>query len=248
MEVERVQQINEMQQLVKVRATTEVLRLASERFSPRLTMGTGFGVEGAVLIDIIARNSLSVDLFTLDTGLFFPETYALWEELEGRYGIQIRAVRPELSLAEQEQRFGASLWEREPDLCCRLRKVIPLRAALAGSEAWITALRRDQTPERAHAGWMELDEQFGLVKINPLVEWTAQDVWDYVREHDVPFNSLHEEGYPSIGCAPCTSPVLTGEDPRAGRWRGKAKTECGIHERPSRLVLLPVLQPKETCQ
>jgi phosphoadenosine phosphosulfate reductase len=159
-----------------------------------------------------------VDIFTLDTGLFFEETYTLWKKLEERYRLTIRAVRPRLSLAEQANRFGDALWERDPDRCCELRKVLPLREALAGAEAWISALRRDQTPERVKTPLLELDEKFGLVKINPLVEWSVRDVWDYVREHDVPFNPLHEQGYPSIGCAPCTSPVRPGEDPRAGRW------------------------------
>jgi phosphoadenylyl-sulfate reductase (thioredoxin) len=243
MELEREQQIRDIDRLLRVRATTETLRVTAERFAPRLVMATGFGVEGCVLIDLIGRNRLPVDIFTLDTGLFFEETYTLWKKLEEQYGLTIRAVRPRLSLAEQANRFGDALWERDPDRCCELRKVLPLREALAGAEAWISALRRDQTPERAKTPLLELDEKFGLVKINPLVEWSVRDVWDYVREHDVPFNPLHEQGYPSIGCAPCTSPVRPGEDPRAGRWRGKAKTECGIHNRPSRLVLLPVLQP-----
>ena len=243
MQLEREQQIRDMDSLLKVRATTDALRLASERFAPRLVMATAFGVEGCVLIDIIGRNRLRVDIFTLDTGLFFDETYTLWSKLEERYGLRIRAVRPELSLSEQEGRFGEALWERDPDRCCELRKVLPLRAALEGAEAWISALRRDQTPERANAALVGLDEKFGLVKINPLVEWTSRDVWEYVREYDVPFNPLHEQGYPSIGCMPCTSPVRSGQDPRAGRWRGSTKTECGIHNRPSPLVLLPVLQP-----
>ncbi len=243
MQLEREQQIRDMDRLLKIRATTDALRLASERFAPRLVMATAFGLEGCVLIDIIGRNRLPVDIFTLDTGLFFEETYTLWSKLEERYGLRVRAVRPELSLSEQASRFGEALWERDPDRCCELRKVLPLRAALEGAEAWISALRRDQTPERANAPLVGLDENFGLVKINPLVEWTTRDVWEYVREHDVPFNPLHEQGYPSIGCMPCTSPVRLGEDPRAGRWRGSTKTECGIHNRPSPLVLLPVLQP-----
>ena len=228
---------------VKVRETTETLRLAAERFAPRLVMATGFGMEGCVLTDLIGRNKLPVDIFTLDTGLFFEETYTLWKTLERRYDLTIRTVRPELTVGEQAERFGDALWERNPDRCCEMRKVQPLRAALAGADAWITALRRDQTPDRANASMLEHDQKFGLVKINPLVEWTAQDVRDYVREHDVPFNPLHEQGYPSIGCAPCTSPVQAGESPRAGRWRGKGKTECGIHNRSSQIVLLPVLQP-----
>ncbi len=242
-QLEREQQIRDMDRLLKVRATTDILRVASERFAPRLVMATAFGVEGCVLIDIIGRNQLPVDIFTLDTGLFFEETYSLWSKLEERYGLRVRAARPELSLSEQASRFGEGLWEREPDRCCELRKVLPLRAALEGAEAWISALRRDQTPERASAPLVGFDEKFGLVKINPLVEWTTRDVREYVREHDVPFNPLHERGYPSIGCMPCTTPVRLGEDPRAGRWRGSTKTECGIHNRASRLVLLPVLQP-----
>jgi len=241
--MELLQTTRDTDRQVKVRETTETLRLAAERFAPRLVMATGFGMEGCVLTDLIGRNKLPVDVFTLDTGLFFEETYTLWKTLERRYDLTIRAVRPELTVGEQAERFGDALWERDPDRCCEMRKVQPLRAALAGADAWITALRRDQTPDRANASMLEHDQKFGLVKINPLVEWTAQDVRDYVREHDVPFNPLHEQGYPSIGCAPCTSPVQAGESPRAGRWRGKGKTECGIHNRSSQIVLLPVLQP-----
>jgi len=241
--MELLQTTRDTDRQVKVRETTETLRLAAERFAPRLVMATGFGMEGCVLTDLIGRNKLPVDIFTLDTGLFFEETYTLWKTLERRYDLTIRAVRPELTVGEQAERFGDALWERDPDRCCEMRKVQPLRAALAGADAWITALRRDQTPDRANASMLEHDQKFGLVKINPLVEWTAQDVRDYVREHDVPFNPLHEQGYPSIGCAPCTSPVQAGESPRAGRWRGKGKTECGIHNRASQIVLLPVLQP-----
>jgi len=241
--MELLQTTRDTDRQVKVRETTETLRLAAERFAPRLVMATGFGMEGCVLTDLIGRNKLPVDIFTLDTGLFFEETYTLWKTLERRYDLTIRAVRPELTVGEQAERFGDALWERDPDRCCEMRKVQPLRAALAGADAWITALRRDQTPNRAKASMLEHDQKFGLVKINPLVEWTAQDVRDYVREHDVPFNPLHEQGYPSIGCAPCTSPVQAGENPRAGRWRGKGKTECGIHNRSSQIVLLPVLQP-----
>ncbi|HLE20290.1 MAG TPA: phosphoadenylyl-sulfate reductase [Vicinamibacteria bacterium] len=241
--MELLQTTRDTDRQVKVRETTETLRLAAERFAPRLVMATGFGMEGCVLTDLIGRNKLPVDIFTLDTGLFFEETYTLWKTLERRYDLTIRAVRPELTVGEQAERFGDALWERDPDRCCEMRKVQPLRAALAGADAWITALRRDQTPDRANASMLEHDQKFGLVKINPLVEWTAQDVRDYVREHDVPFNPLHEQGYPSIGCAPCTSPVQAGESPRAGRWRGKGKTECGIHNRSSQIVLLPVLQP-----
>lgn len=213
------------------RTPLEILQWAAGRFAPRLTFGTGFGVEGAVLIDLIGRARLAVDLFTLDTGLFFPETEALWQRLQERYSVRIRAVRPDRTVAEQAVDLGDRLWQRDPDQCCRLRKIEPLTRELRNFDAWISAIRRDQTRDRAAAAPVERDQKFGLVKINPLVGWSSEQVWAYVREHDVPFNPLHVQGFPSIGCAPCTTPVAPGEDPRAGRWRGREKTECGLHER-----------------
>jgi len=197
-----------------------ILAWASEQL-PRLTFATGFGAEGCVIIDLIARAGLPIDLFTLDTGVLFPETYALWRQLEARYGVTIRAVRAESPEPE--------LWTRDADACCEQRKIRPLRAALAGFEAWITAIRRDQTPERASTQVVEHDHKFGLVKVNPLVTWTHDQVWAHIYAHDVPYNPLHERGYPSIGCAPCTSAIVPGENLRAGRWRGAAKKECGLH-------------------
>ena len=210
------------------RPPLEVLRWAVDRF-PRITFATGFGVEGCVLIDLIGRHALPIDVFTLDTGLLFPETYELWHRLQERYGIAIRGVRPERTVEEQQARYGARLWEINPDRCCELRKLIPLRRALAGFDAWITAIRREQTPQRGKAQLVERDLRFGLVKVNPLVAWTGEDVWAHVRAHSVPYNALHDRGYASIGCVPCTSPTLPGEDSRAGRWRGRSKTECGLH-------------------
>jgi phosphoadenosine phosphosulfate reductase len=210
----------------------DILRSAERRFAPRLAFATGFGPEGLVLLDLIARNHLRVDVFTLDTGLFFPETYALWRRLEERYSIKIRSVRPALALEEQASKHGPSLWERDPDLCCGIRKVDPLRQALRGHDAWISAIRADQTRERTAARVFEQDARYGLVRVSPLLEWSSDDVWRYLRAHDIPTNPLHQSGYPSIGCWPCTSPVRPGEDPRAGRWRGRAKTECGLHTRP----------------
>ena len=214
------------------RSPEEILCWASGRFAHRLAFATGFGPEGLVLLDLIARHRLPVDVFTLDTGLFFPETYALWQRLEARYGFTIRAVRPALSVAEQAARHGDALWAHEPDRCCSLRKVEPLAAALAPHEAWISAIRADQTPDRAAARVVERDRRHGLVKVNPLLAWSSDDVWAHLRAHEVPTNPLHEQGYPSLGCWPCTSPVGPGEDPRAGRWRGHVKTECGLHSRP----------------
>lgn len=207
---------------------TEILATAAQR-TPRITFATGFGAEGCVIIDHIARAKLPIDLFTLDTGLLFPETYELWRTLEARYGVTIRAVKPAETVDEQAQSLGDALWTRDPDLCCERRKVLPLRAELAKFDAWITAIRREQTPERANAQVVERDHKFNLDKINPLVAWTHDDVWAYVYANDVPVNALHDQGYPSIGCEPCTSAIVPGENLRAGRWRGAHKRECGLH-------------------
>jgi phosphoadenylyl-sulfate reductase (thioredoxin) len=180
-------------------------------------------------VDVIAGGRLPVDVFTLDTGYLFPETYALWRALEARYGITIRAERTALPPPEPA---GPPPWETDPDACCDARKVVPLRTALSRLGAWVTGIRRDQTPERADARAIGWDARFGLEKVNPLVAWTSDQVWSELRSRGVPTNALHEQGYSSIGCAPCTTPVKLGEDPRAGRWRGSAKKECGLHFRP----------------
>ncbi len=210
----------------------DVLAWAAERFAPRLAFAFGFGPEGCVLFDLIARLELDVDVFTLDTGLLFPETRTLWRRLELRYGRTIRAVRPRQTVEEQAAAHGELLWERAPDRCCHLRKVEPLARALDGHAAWISAIRREQTPSRAQTRVLESDPVHGLVKINPLAHWPRARVWDHLTTHGVPVNTLHAHGYPSVGCVPCTSRVAPGEDERAGRWRGQGKSECGIHSRP----------------
>ncbi len=207
----------------------EMLRWATDQYGSKLTFATGFGPEGCVLIDLIGRHNLPVDIFTLDTGLLFPETQTLWRQLEDKYGLTIRAVRPLQSVDEQSAKHGDKLWKRIPDQCCKLRKVTPLKTELAKADAWITAIRRDQTSERANALVVEWDKKFEMAKVNPLVRWTKQHVWDHLNQYDVPYNKLHDDGYPSIGCMPCTTAVAVGEDDRSGRWRGTAKTECGLH-------------------
>jgi len=207
-----------------------VLRWAVETFGPEFALATGFGPEGCVLIAMLSAINPSTRIFYLDTDLLFPETYALRDQLEARYGVRFERRATKLSLNDQAAAFGARLWERQPDLCCRLRKVEPLRQMLTGLRAWVTAIRRDQSPVRVDIGIVERDAHFGLIKINPLAAWAARDVWDYLARHDVPYNPLHDQGYPSIGCVPCTTPVQPGETERAGRWRGTSKTECGIHE------------------
>jgi phosphoadenosine phosphosulfate reductase len=207
----------------------QVLRWAIAEFGSDVALATGFGAEGCVLIDMVARITKGARIFYLDTDLLFPETYALCTQLEARYEIRLERRSSRLSLEAQALEFGDRLWERQPDLCCRLRKVEPLQEMLIGLRAWITAIRRDQTSARANAGIVERDPKFGLIKINPLATWSSSEVWDYIEKYDVPHNPLYKDGYTSIGCTPCTTPVQIGEDPRAGRWRGSCKTECGLH-------------------
>lgn len=227
------EELSRLSQELEGRPAEAILSWAATQYAPRLTFATGFGMEGCLLIDLIARASLPIDLFTLDTGLLFPETYDLWRRLEERYRVTIRAVRPQHSVAEQAALAGPELWRSDPDDCCEQRKMQPLRRTLTAFDAWLSAIRRDQTPDRADAPVVSWDGKFGLVKVNPLVRWTFDEVKAYVRDHDVPHNVLHARGFPSIGCEPCTSPVALGEDPRAGRWRGREKKECGLHLRPA---------------
>jgi phosphoadenosine phosphosulfate reductase len=207
----------------------EALVWAFEQFEERLTIATGFGAEGVALIDMAVRINPKPDVFFLDTGFLFSETYELRRRIEDRYRIEIRRSAASLTAEEQEGQFGPELWARDPDLCCRIRKLEPLKDALASRAAWATAIRREQTPERASALVVEWDYQWRLVKINPLVRWARRDVWDYIRANRVPYNPLHERGYPSIGCTHCTRAVIEGEHERAGRWSGLAKRECGLH-------------------
>ena len=207
----------------------EVLAWAAGRFGSRLAMATGFGAEGCVLIHLIGTARLPIDILTIDTGLLFRETYQLWWTLERKYDLHIRGVEPRLSVGTQAGVYGPALWRSDPDRCCAIRKVQPLDAERARLDAWISAVRTEQTAVRASSAVVERDPASGLVKINPIARWTHDQVWSFIRANDVPYNPLHDQGYPSIGCEPCTTPVAEGENPRAGRWRGREKTECGIH-------------------
>lgn len=207
----------------------EVLRWAIERFTPDIALACSLGSDDMVLLDMVSKIAPQTRAFYLDTGVLFKETYALRDEVIKRYGITPIQLLPDLTLEEQAAVHGANLWERDPDLCCNIRKVQPLVRFLSGLQAWITGIRRDQTPARANSGLVEFDKKFQLVKINPLAKWTDAMVWDYIKQNNVPFNPLHEQGYPSIGCVPCTTQVKPGEDPRSGRWKGFKKDECGLH-------------------
>jgi phosphoadenosine phosphosulfate reductase len=210
----------------------DILADALGRYAPRIILACSFGAEDVVLVDMLQRFNPRTPLFYLDTDFLFPETYDVRDRIVKRYGFaadQLIQVKSRLTPIQQAAEHGESLWSRNPDLCCHLRKVEPLSRALTGYAAWITGIRRDQAPSRAQAGLVEWDSKFGLVKVNPLAAWTADDVWRYIRTHDVPYNVLHDRNYPSIGCTHCTAPVLPGQDPRSGRWQGFDKTECGLH-------------------
>jgi phosphoadenosine phosphosulfate reductase len=207
----------------------EVLRWGLAEFSPRAAIASSFGAEDVALIDIAARVRPDIRVFTLDTDFLFAETYQLIDQIEKKYGIRVERVKSLLTPEKQAELHAPKLWTIDPNKCCELRKVEPLKAKLGELTAWATGIRRDQAPTRANAKKIEWDEKFGLVKMNPLADWTWENVWEYVRAHNVPYNPLHEQNYPSIGCTYCTRQVQPGEDPRAGRWSGFAKKECGLH-------------------
>ena len=197
---------------------------------PKIAFACSFGAEDVVLVDMLQKISPKTDIFYLDTDFHFKETYETRDRIAARYGIEFIQVKSNLTPEEQAEQYGPELWRKDPNLCCNLRKVEPLTRILAKYDAWITGIRRDQAPTRANAKKVEYDTKFGLVKFNPLASWTSDDVWDYIRRHDVIYNPLHDRQYPSIGCEHCTRPVKPGEDPRAGRWSGFDKTECGLHK------------------
>ena len=212
-----------------VRSVEEALQWASDTFKDGLVMTSNFGAEGIVLIDHLVRVAPRTPIIFIDTGYQFSATNELKEKLRALYDLNIIEVRSRLSVEEQAEAYGEALYSRDPDLCCKMRKVEPLAEALRGKRAWLTALRRDSSPTRAALEPVEWNERYGLVKINPMYDWTRARVWDYIAKNKLPYNPLYDDGYESIGCEPCTRRVIDGEDERSGRWVGKAKLECGIH-------------------
>ena len=214
-----------------------VLEAAADRFAGRIAFASSLGIEDQVIIAMIAEGRLNLPAFTLDTGRLFPETYDLLAETSSRYCVPIRVVFPDAADIEQMVSLhGVNLFRdgiTARKLCCDVRKLRPLRRALGELDAWVCGLRQGQSANRADTAAAEWDAVNGLVKINPLAAWDADQVWAYARRHDVPYNPLHERGFPSIGCAPCTRAIQPGEDERAGRWWWEAdgKRECGLHGR-----------------
>jgi phosphoadenosine phosphosulfate reductase len=202
----------------------EVLEYMVEQFHPRLYVACSFQKEASVIMDMLLKIEPSARFFTLDTGVLFPQTYATWKQLEDRYGVKVE-VHQGMTLARQAELHGDELWNSDPDACCGIRKVEPLKEALSQVDAWISGLRRDQSPNRRKTQKLHWDKKHGLWKANPLADWTEKDVWRYISDNDVPYNELHDRGYASVGCTHCTLPGSG----RAGRWAGTDKIECGLH-------------------
>ena len=211
------------------RTPQELLAWAGEAYGRDAVLTCSFGgASGMVLLDMVARLGHPMAVLFLDTDLLFPETYALAEQAARRYGVTIERRRPALTLEQQAQAEGDALYSRDPDRCCGIRKVAPLAEALRPFHAWVSGIRRDQGATRADTPLVQWGARHSLLKLNPLAAWSERDVWRYIHANNVPYNPLLDQGYSSIGCAPCTRPA-SAADGRSGRWAGFAKTECGIH-------------------
>lgn len=224
-------ELKKVSESLEGKAPEEAVKWAVENFAAKdLSLACSFGAEDVVLVDMLVKIKPDARIFYLDTDLLFKETIEVKDRLAKHYGIKPERYGAKSTLEEMAKEHGPELWKSDPDKCCNIRKMIPLAEALKDLKCWITGIRRDQAPTRANAPVVSWDGKFQLVKINPLVRWTSKDVWDYITKNNVPYNVLHDRNYPSIGCEPCTKQVMPGEDPRAGRWAGFQKTECGLHK------------------
>ncbi len=209
-----------------------ILNWALNHFGEKLTIATGFGISGIVLMHMVSQIQPQASFFYLQTDLLFPETMALKNRLATEFNITFTEVHSNLRLDQQAKQYGPSLWRNDPDLCCHLRKVDPLRRHLTDKQAWITGLRRDQSPSRAQIKKISWDAVNHLTKLAPLADWSRDQTWQYIRENNLPYNPLHDQGYPSLGCTVCTHKVKSDAAERSGRWAGQEKSECGIHIQP----------------
>jgi phosphoadenosine phosphosulfate reductase len=228
-----LKEVSALDQEFAGKASEDILAWAAGRFGARAAIGTSFQGAGLVMMHLVRQAGLSFPVFTLDTGLLFPETLELKRRLEDFYGWPIESVHPDLTLEQQAEAQGPALWSRDPDLCCTMRKVLPLQSRLRQLDCWITGLRRNQSESRAGIGFIELytlgQNTGDIVKLNPMANWSREAIWDYIHQHKIPYNPLHDQGYRSIGCMTCTRKTGQGESERAGRWTGFKKVECGIH-------------------
>lgn len=229
-------EINKLNQEFERKTPEELLAWANKKFQPKIAFASSFGAEDVIVTDILSKIKPQIPVFTLDTGRLNEETYEVMDRIRSKYGVSIESYFPDAQKVERLERekgfysFRESVENRKE--CCGIRKVEPLKRALKGLKAWITGLRRDQSVTRTAVQKVEIDPMHGgILKINPLADWTNEEVWDYLRKNEVPYNRLHDKGYPSIGCAPCTRAVKPGEDIRAGRWwwENSEHKECGLH-------------------
>lgn len=226
---ELLAELAEYSQQLESASPREIIEWAVEKYHPKLTMATAFGPEGCVILHYLAQINPNVYVFNLDTGYQFKETLELRDRIAERYGLKVDLVSTDTTVEQYEALHGGPVYKTDPNKCCFDRKVTVLRKTVVGWNAWMSGIRRDQSSDRANAPIVGWDKKFGLVKISPLANATKQQVWKTITDENVPYNPLHDQGYTSIGCWPCTRAVMFGEDERAGRWSGTAKTECGLH-------------------
>ena len=227
-------EVSEETERLECLSLDELLCWCWNYFGDKAAIGTSFQGSGLVIIDHALRNGCNFPIFTIDTGLLFPETLELKKKLEDFWDVKIQSVHPEQTIEEQKKTMGPELWKTNPDSCCQMRKVLPLQSRLSSLDVWITGLRRRQSDQRKSTNVLEMYEfdklrESYIFKLNPMVNWSREKVWSYIKDHKIPYNTLHDKGYRSIGCWPCTKAISDGQDERAGRWEGFNKTECGIH-------------------
>ena len=232
MEINNMQNntLNENNKFPYLHESISVIQKTIQQFQvEKIVMGTGFGAPGIVLLDILRKINSNIKIFYIDTDLLFKETYDLKDKLEEYYNLKFIKFSTKVSIEKQKELYGDKLWETNPNLCCNIRKVMPLKEALKDFDVWMTAIRKFQTNIRQNSKIIEFNKIFNVSKVNPLINWTHEDIWEYIKIHNIPYNKLHDKGYPSLGCFHCTTSVKKWEDDRAGRWRGNDKTECGLH-------------------
>lgn len=227
-------EVSEETERLECLSLDELLCWCWNYFGDKAAIGTSFQGSGLVIIDHALRNGCNFPIFTIDTGLLFPETLELKKKLEDFWDVKIQSVHPEQTIEEQKKTMGPELWKTNPDSCCQMRKVLPLQSRLSSLDVWITGLRRGQSDQRKSTNLLEMYEfdklrESYIFKLNPMVNWSREKVWSYIKDHKIPYNTLHDKGYRSIGCWPCTKAISDGQDERAGRWESFNKTECGIH-------------------
>ncbi|MGB1760294.1 MAG: phosphoadenylyl-sulfate reductase [Verrucomicrobiales bacterium] len=227
-------EVSEETERLECLSLDELLCWCWNYFGDKAAIGTSFQGSGLVIIDHAIRNGCNFPIFTIDTGLLFPETLELKKKLENFWDVKIQSVHPEQTIEEQKKTMGPELWKTNPDSCCQMRKVLPLQSRLSSLDVWITGLRRGQSDQRKSTNVLEMYEfdklrESYIFKLNPMVNWSREKVWSYIKDHKIPYNTLHDKGYRSIGCWPCTKAISDGQHERAGRWEGFNKTECGIH-------------------